>query len=162
MEQREEALKAEQDSLKDAQKAGKSYGSATTPGNQSTSTENKTVEDQSSGNQPSEGKTEEKVSNNPRNKPEEEKISNNPRNNSEEEETLKFYTAEELTQLSVMNIKKLKLDYNTKITNRKVGLKTKSSIWKPEKIEKTKAELAELEKQIVLFDAELAKRKESE
>jgi hypothetical protein len=75
---------------------------------------------------------------------------------------LKFYTAEELTQLSVMNIKKLKLDYNTKITNRKVGLKTKSSIWKPEKIEKTKAELAELEKQIVLFDAELAKRKESE
>jgi len=161
LEQREEVLKAEQDSLKEAQKAGKAYGISATLDNRSTSSENKTTENQTSAEKPSEGKTEEKVSNNPRNNQEEEKISNNPRNNGEEEETLKFYTAEELAQLSVMNIKKLKLDYNSKITNRKVGLKTKSSIWKPEKIEKTKAELAELEKQIVLFDAELAKRKES-
>lgn len=151
LEQKEEAFKAEQDSLKEAQKSGALFGISTTAAsnnkNETGEKQNQDVKTEQVGTV--ENKTEEKTSNNPRNY------------DSEGEEVLKLYTAEELTQLSVMNIKKLKLDYNSKITNRKVGLKTKSSIWKPEKIEKVKTELAELEKQIILFDAELAKRKES-
>ncbi len=158
LEQREEALKAEQDSLKEAQKAGKAYGVSTTLSNQTSTTEKAQDKNQTNTGGNSNTGSSEKPNTEVKT---EEKVSNNPRINGEEEEALKLYTAEELAQLSVMNIKKLKLDYNSKITNRKVGLKTKSSIWKPEKIEKTKAELAELEKQIVLFDAELAKRKES-
>lgn len=77
--------------------------------------------------------------------------------NSEKEE-IKIYTENELVAMSVVNLKKIKLEYNTLIAKWKVTLKTKSSFLKPAEIEKYKADIAKVEAQIKLIDAELAKR----
>jgi hypothetical protein len=77
--------------------------------------------------------------------------------NSEKEE-IKIYTENELVAMSVVNLKKIKLEYNTLIAKWKVTLKTKSSFLKPAEIEKYKADIVKVEAQIKLIDAELTKR----
>lgn len=88
----------------------------------------------------------------------EEPKSNNPRNNAEEEETTKFYTAEELAQLSTNDLKRIKFDSNTTIGKRKLKLKTKANALTPAEKTALQTEIDQLTKQIELAEAELAKR----
>jgi len=76
----------------------------------------------------------------------------------EETEVTKYYSAEEIAQLSVHDIKKLKFDSNTLIGRRKVKLKTKGSYLSPAEKTALETEIAELTKQVELAEAELAKR----
>ncbi|MBL7899984.1 MAG: hypothetical protein JNJ99_15695 [Crocinitomicaceae bacterium] len=82
----------------------------------------------------------------------------------EEEEFEKFdiYTAEELALMSTFNLQKLKVEYTTKSGKRKTAIKAKGTLMKEEKKMQLENEISELEKMIVLVDAELAKRKEAE
>ena len=82
----------------------------------------------------------------------------------EEEEFEKFdiYTAEELALMSTFNLQKLKMEYSTKSGKRKTAIKAKGTLMKEEKKMQLENEISELEKMIVLVDAELAKRKETE
>ena len=86
------------------------------------------------------------------------KHSNNPRNNPEEEETTKFYTAEEMAQLSTNDLKRIKFDSNTTMGKRKLKLKTKSNALTPAEKTALQAEIDQLTKQIELAEAELTKR----
>lgn len=151
LESREEPLKAEEDSLKQAQKSGALYGNGAVEAKVSeTKTEVEKVSE--------DVKTKEVVKEEEKKETKEE-----PKKEAEEnEDVLKIYTAEEIATLSVMNIKKLKLESNSKITNKKMALKTKSAMMKPEKIKQYEKDIADLQKQIELFDAELAKRKAAE
>ena len=75
---------------------------------------------------------------------------------------MKIVSNDELAKMSVVGLKKLKLDSNTKLTNRKVALKTKKALMKPEKITQTETEIKQLEEQLLRIDAELEKRKGTE
>lgn len=131
---REDLVNQEADSLKKAKKTGAMYGTASAESMQPKTDSPKTDE----------VKKEEKAK--------------------EEEDTdgLKVYTNEELAAMSVLSLKKLKLDSNSKITNRKVALKTKKAMMKPEKITQTETEITQLEEQVKRIDLELSKRKETE
>ncbi len=164
LETREQPLKAEEDSLKQARKSGALYGA----GAQQLS-DIKTSEEKTAGEvkQTQETKTVEAVKTTEEPKKEVEKKESDKKESDkkemeESEDVLKIYTSEEIAALSVVNIKKLKLEANSKITNRKVALKTKSAMMKPEKIKQYEKDIADLQKQIELFDAELAKRKATE
>lgn len=131
---REDLLSQEADSLKKAKKSGVLYGTASAENIQSKTDEPKT-----------DGvKKEEKAK------------------AEEDADALKVYTNEELAAMSVLNLKKLKLDSNSKLTNRKVALKTKKAMMKPEKITQTETEITQLEDQVKRIDLELSKRKEAE
>lgn len=93
-----------------------------------------------------EGKTEEKK---------EEKKSN-------EEEGIKVHTSEELANMSVLNLKKLKLDTNGGISRRNFTLKTKKALLKPDEKTKIEKEILDLENQVKLIEAELLKREGTE
>jgi hypothetical protein len=137
---REDLLSQEADSLKKAKKSGALYGTASTESMQPKTDTPKSEE----------VKKEEKVK-------EEEKAKTE-----EDADALKVYSNEELAAMSVLNLKKLKLDSNSKITNRKVALKTKKAMMKPEKITQTETEITQLEDQVKRIDLELSKRKEAE
>lgn len=140
---REDLLSQEADSLKAAKKSGALYGMG-----KSAPTENAKTES-------SEKESVKKEEANEKEEKEAEKTE-------EAEDVLKIYTNEELKNLSVITLKKVKLDSNSKITNRKVALKTKKAMMKPEKITQTETEITQLEDQVKRIDEELGKRKEAE
>lgn len=76
----------------------------------------------------------------------------------EEKEDNKRYTAEEMALLSTFDLKKLKLNSNTVIGKRKLKLKTKSAFLSPDEKTAIQTEIDELNKQVELAEAELAKR----
>jgi hypothetical protein len=63
----------------------------------------------------------------------------------------------DLAAMSVINLKKLKLEQNSKIASRKVSLKAKSTL-RPAQIEQYEKDIKMLEENIILLDLEIAKR----
>lgn len=78
--------------------------------------------------------------------------------NSTEKEEIKYHSESDLAAMSVVSLKKYKLDCNSLIARWKLTLKTKGSFLKPTEIEKYKADIVKLEAEIKLIDAELTKR----
>ncbi len=79
----------------------------------------------------------------------------------EEDDKISFYTAEEITQLSNFDLKKLKFDCNKKIIRRDMKLSTRNAFLSPEEKKVLQTEIDELKNQIALADAELLKRGET-
>lgn len=128
---REDLLNQEADSLKAAKKSGALYGK--TPAVKSNE---KAIE------KPTEISPEEKTS----------------EKKNEDVEALTIYSDDELSKMSVLTLKKTKIETNGKITNRKMSLKTQKSILKPEKITQFENEIKLLEELLMRIDAEIAKR----
>jgi hypothetical protein len=153
---REDMIKDEMESLKAAKKSGVMYGqnavgSAPTETKQPNVTTPKETESKSTEMQKSVNADDD-----------EEDKDDNEEKDEENEDALKITNNEELAKMSVVGLKKLKLDSNTKLTNRKVALKTKKALMKPEKITQTEMEIIQLEEQLLRIDAELEKRKGAE
>ncbi len=79
----------------------------------------------------------------------------------EDSKETKFHTESELAEMSVLSLKKYKLECNAVITRWKLNLKTKSSMLTPAEIEKYKSEIVLLENEITVIENELQKRSES-
>ncbi len=157
---REDLLSQEADSLKSAKKSGALYGNGTVA---STQTKTEEVKKEETKKEESKKETEHPEESKKESTSKKEDHSKEETKKSEEDEdVLKIYTSEELKNMSVINLKKLKLDSNSKLTNRKVALKTKKAMMKPEKIKQTETEIGQLEEQVKRIDEELAKRKETE
>ncbi len=75
----------------------------------------------------------------------------------EKEQGVKLVTNTDLAAMSVVGLKKLKLEQNSKIASRKVSLKAKSTL-RPAQIEQYEKDLKVLEENILLIDAEIARR----
>jgi hypothetical protein len=145
--QKEDELKTQKDNLK----AEKSNASVKSENNES---DKKTVdEDNKSGNENSQEVKEDN---------EEKKSEEGDGGEEEEFEKFDIYTAEELALMSTFNLQKLKVEYTTKSGKRKTAIKAKGTLMKEEKKMQLENEISELEKMIVLVEAELAKRKETE
>lgn len=139
---REDLIKEETERLKTAKKSGVMYGQSASG---ATSSETKQTEVKSS----KEAETKNTES---------KKEASTESTNNEEEDALKIASNDELAQMSVVGLKKLKIESNTKLTNRKVMLKTKKALMKPEKITQTENEIKQLEELLLRIDAELEKR----
>ena len=63
----------------------------------------------------------------------------------------------DLAAMSVINLKKLKLDQNSKIASRKLNLKAKSTM-SPTQIIQYEKDIKVLEENILLIDSEITKR----
>lgn len=147
LESKEDAFSEEQKSLKKKEKEGYFYGtSELIETSKSKSTEEPKNEEKS---QKEESTTE----------------SNNEDENSEENSEISsettFYSESELSEMSILSLKKYKLECNALIARWKLNLKTKSSILTPAEIEKLKAEIILLEGEITLIENELQKREEA-
>ena len=159
---REDAFTLEQKTLKKKEKEGLFFGSTETIQNSKpTSTTAKPTE-----TKPTEAKTTEKEEIKSEVKTEkteskpattESKTDAKPANSTEKEE-IKYHSESELAAMSVVSLKKYKLDCNSLIARWKLTLKTKGSFLKPTEIEKYKADIVKLEAEIKLIDAELTKR----
>lgn len=144
---REDAIKAEQSKLKADQKAGKLFG-----GVEPVKTEQ--VES-SKADTPKENPSKETTKENPS---KETSVATNPSPQSDEKtDRVPQLLETELAQMSVVGLKKLKLDQNSKLASRKVSLKTKATL-KPAQIELLEKEVKILEGNIILIDKEIAKR----
>jgi hypothetical protein len=75
----------------------------------------------------------------------------------EKEKGIKLLNTSDLAVMSVINLKKLKLDQNSKITSRKLNLKAKSTM-SPSQIEQYEKDIKVLEENIILLDIEITKR----
>jgi hypothetical protein len=75
----------------------------------------------------------------------------------EKEKGIKLLNTSDLAAMSVINLKKLKLDQNSKITSRKLNLKAKSTM-SPSQIEQYEKDIKVLEENIILLDIEITKR----
>lgn len=80
----------------------------------------------------------------------------------EEEGKKMIYTPNEISEMSTVGLKKLKLDNNSGITKRKVTLKTKSAFLKPTEKADLQLEIDDLTKQVELIEEELLKRSETD
>lgn len=79
----------------------------------------------------------------------------------EEKEEAIEVTAEEMSAMNTMQLKKKRLDYKTKLGKLNVKLKTKRKQMSPDEINQTETQIKQLEDAIAVMDAELAKRGES-
>ena len=144
-EAREEVFDVEQKALKKQQKEGYFYGTSDLIENTS-----------------SKQKEELKPA---KEKPEREKIEKNSELKQDEitDEVVerKFYTSSELAEMSVFNLKKYKMECNALKVKTELNLKTKSSLYTPKEIEQYKANLVDIENQIVLIENELKKRSDA-
>ena len=157
---REDMIKDEMESLKAAKKSGVMYGQNA---GSSVPTETKQPDVKTPKETESKSKEEKKQESAHTDDDEEDKDDKDEKGEEkEDEDALKIVTNDELAKMSVVGLKKLKLDSNTKLTNRKVALKTKKSLMKPEKITQTETEIKQLEEQLLRIDAELEKRKGTE
>lgn len=77
----------------------------------------------------------------------------------EEIESFDVYTPEQLKEMGTPGLQKLKLEYQTKMAKRNTVLKTRGSSLKPERRSQIENELAELERMIALCEEEIASRK---
>lgn len=80
----------------------------------------------------------------------------------EDDSKLKFYTPDELNNMSSFDLKKTKLGNNQSISKRKVKLKTRDKFLSQDEKAKIQTEIDELNKQIDLIKAVLEKRNEKE
>jgi hypothetical protein len=75
----------------------------------------------------------------------------------EKEKGIQPLNTSDLAAMSVINLKKLKLEQNSKITSRKLNLKAKSTM-SPSQIEQYEKDIKVLEENIILLDIEITKR----
>jgi hypothetical protein len=75
----------------------------------------------------------------------------------EKEKGIQLLNTSDLAAMSVINLKKLKLDQNSKIASRKLNLKAKSTM-SPSQIEQYEKDIKVLEENIILLDIEITKR----
>jgi hypothetical protein len=75
----------------------------------------------------------------------------------EKEKGIQLLNTSDLATMSVINLKKLKLDQNSKIASRKLNLKAKSTM-SPSQIEQYEKDIKVLEENIILLDIEITKR----
>lgn len=80
----------------------------------------------------------------------------------EDDSKLKFYTPEELTNMSSFDLKRTKLSNNQSINKRKVRLKTKAAFLSVDEKAKTQVEIDDLTKQVDAIKIVLEKRNEKE
>jgi hypothetical protein len=73
------------------------------------------------------------------------------------EKGIQLLNTSDLAAMSVINLKKLKLEQNSKIASRKVSLKAKSTL-RPAQIEQYEKDIKVLEENIILLDIEITKR----
>jgi hypothetical protein len=73
------------------------------------------------------------------------------------EKGIQLMNTSDLAAMSVINLKKLKLEQNSKIASRKVSLKAKSTL-RPAQIEQYEKDIKVLEENIILLDIEITKR----
>jgi len=73
------------------------------------------------------------------------------------EKGIQLMNSSDLAAMSVINLKKLKLEQNSKIASRKVSLKAKSTL-RPAQIEQYEKDIKVLEENIILLDIEITKR----
>jgi hypothetical protein len=150
LESKEDAFSEEQKTLKKKEKEGYFFGSNTLIENANPKTKEETTGKNTGVESKSENKSEQVES-----KTEVKK------NEKEDKEETKFYSATELSEMSVLSLKRYKLECNTFIGRWKLNLKTKSSMLTPKEIENLKSEIILLENEIVLIDTELLKRSET-
>ncbi len=143
LESKEDALSEEQKSLKKREKEGYFFG--TNELSENTNPKSK------------EEKTEKSTQVEPKSESKSEVI----KNEKEEKEETKLYSTSELSEMSVLSLKKYKLECNALIGRWKLTLKTKSSMLTPAEIEKFKSEIILLENEVTLIENELQKRSES-
>lgn len=136
---REDLLNQEEDSLKKAKKEGALYGMNAT---QNASSKPETTKSEPTKSEPVSQEAAPKTE--------------------DDSDMVKLYTKEELKSLSVMELKKLKLDTKSKMGSRKLTLKTKKAMMKPEKITQFENDIVQMEEQVKRIDEELASRKVTE
>lgn len=155
---REDVIKIEQDKLKSDKKAGKLFGGVE-PLKTEEVTPTKKVE---------ETKSEPIKSDAPKSTNKETKSETSSSTNKKEESTekeqkenfsdpVKALLESDLADLSVLNLKKMKFDQNSKLASRKLSLKSKGTL-KPSQIESYEKDVKTLENNILLLDAEIKKR----
>lgn len=155
---REDALKAEEDQLKADQKAGKLFGGmavqeqkivppAEKQNEEIKSTEKETKETEKKETEAKEQKEEKKES------------SKEEDTKEEEEEEFSIASADEMSAMSLVSLHKLNIRYNSMLTNRKVSLNAKGALLRPEKKTQLEKEVAELQVAIEQLDKEIASRK---
>jgi hypothetical protein len=154
--QREDAIKESQSKLEQSKKAGILFdgvnyetkketiqtATVSTPVNTSPSTEKKSETMESK--EVKETKEESLKASETETKPEKEK-------------GIQLLNTSDLAAMSVINLKKLKLDQNSKIASRKLNLKAKSTM-SPSQIEQYEKDIKVLEENIILLDIEITKR----
>ena len=84
------------------------------------------------------------------------------KNDEDEDDKVTYLSVEQISQLSNFDLKKLKFDSNKKIMRRDMKLTTRSVFLSPEEKKVLQTEIDELKNQIVLADAELLKRGETQ
>ncbi len=155
---REDALKAEEDQLKADQKAGILFGGmavqeqkivppAEKQNEEIKSTEKETKETEKKETEAKEQKEEKKES------------SKEEDTKEEEEEEFSIASADEMSAMSLVSLHKLNIRYNSMLTNRKVSLNAKGALLRPEKKTQLEKEVAELQVAIEQLDKEIASRK---
>ena len=75
----------------------------------------------------------------------------------EKEKGIQLLNTSDLAAMSVINLKKLKLEQNSKIASRKLNLKAKSTM-SPSQIEQYEKDIKVLEENIILLDIEITRR----
>jgi hypothetical protein len=84
------------------------------------------------------------------------------KNDEDEDDKVTYLSVEQISQLSNFDLKKLKFDSNKKIMRRDMKLTTRSVFLSPEEKKVLQTEIDELKNQIVLAEAELLKRGETQ
>lgn len=155
---REDALKAEEDQLKADQKAEKLFGGMavqeqkTVPSAEKQNEEIKSTEKEAK-------ETEKKETEAKEQKEEKKESSKEEDTKEEEEEEFSIASADEMSAMSLVSLHKLNIRYNSMLTNRKVSLNAKGALLRPEKKTQLEKEVAELQVAIEQLDKEIASRK---
>ena len=156
--EREDALKAEEDQLKADQKAGKMFGGMAVqeqkilPPAEKKNEEIKSTEKEAK-------ETEKKETEAKEQKEEKKESSKEEDTKEEEEEEFSIASADEMSAMSLVSLHKLNIRYNSMLTNRKVSLNAKGALLRPEKKTQLEKEVAELQVAIEQLDKEIASRK---
>ncbi|MEN9303619.1 MAG: hypothetical protein RL264_2048 [Bacteroidota bacterium] len=155
---REDVIKIEQDKLKSDKKAGKLFGGVeplkteeVTPTKKVEETKSEPIKSDASKSTNKETKSETSSSTNKK----EESTEKEQKENFSD--PVKALLESDLADLSVLNLKKMKFDQNSKLASRKLSLKSKGTL-KPSQIESYENDVKTLENNILLLDAEIKKR----
>lgn len=149
---RDDLLSQEADSLKSAKKSGALFGTSS----------NTLIESTKKDSDKPKVNEEVKEVEIPKETKNEDVIVTNSQEEIADSDVFKVASNEELTNLSLLSLKKLKIDSTTKLTNRKVTLKTKKALMKPEKIAQVESEISQLEDLLKRIDEEIGRRKVTE
>ncbi|MEN9997490.1 MAG: hypothetical protein RI922_480 [Bacteroidota bacterium] len=162
--EREDALKAEEDQLKADQKAGKMFGGVAVQEQKTVQPAEKKIEEPVIKNQENkttekEAKETEKKETEAKEQKEDNRDSSKEEEAKEEEEEFSIASADEMSAMSLVSLHKLNIRYNSMLTNRKVSLNAKAALLRPEKKTQLEKEIAELQVAIEQLDKEIASRK---